>query len=94
MALKIPKDLAGRLELVGRALYGTHWRKRLAEGLKVSRSTLHLWLGGTRTDRDLDGELIELMDAERDACSERSIRITDIRRRMIMASNGGADARA
>lgn len=81
----LPTDQPGRITVVGITLYGAFWRRRLADGLGISRDTLHRWLqiGGANTDRDIDGELVDLLDAERDACAERSIEITALRRRLV-----------
>jgi hypothetical protein len=76
----LPADLPGRIELVGATLYGKSWRRRLAQGLHISRSTLWQWLSGAGKRRDVDGELIELLDCERDAASERSLQIAALRR--------------
>lgn len=85
MATTLPKDPPGRLEAVGIALYGSAWRSRLAAGVRISRNTLHEWLGGSwkKARRDIDGDLVELLDRERDACAERGIEITAIRRQLV-----------
>jgi hypothetical protein len=81
----VPIDRAGRLQAVGVALYGSAWRKRLAAGLRISRSTLHGWMTGSwETPRDLDGDLIALLDAERDGCAERSIALTALRQQLML----------
>jgi hypothetical protein len=77
----LPTELAGRLALVGTTLYGKSWRARLADSLNVSRSTLWQWLSGACQQRDIDGELIELLDCERDAASERALQIGALHRR-------------
>jgi hypothetical protein len=80
----LPTDLPGRIELVGATLYGKSWRRRLAVALGVSRSTLwQLHRGAGKRRRDVDGELIELLDCERDAASERSLQIAALRRRFM-----------
>jgi hypothetical protein len=84
----LPEDLAGRITLVGTALYGKSWRRRLAVGLNVSRSTLWQWLSGAGKRRDIDGELVELLDGERDAATERSLQIAALRRRFIAIEKG------
>lgn len=83
---RIPATIPGRLTLVGRTIYGKSFRARLAVGLKISRSTLFEWMrtSGTRRDgRDIDAELIDLLDSERGAAIERSIAIEDLRQRFI-----------
>lgn len=79
----LPADLPGRIELVGATLYGKSWRRRLAHGLHISRSTLRQWLSGASKRRDVDGDLAELLDVERDAASERSLQIAALRRRFM-----------
>ena len=81
----LPAGVPGRLALVGVTLYGKSWRRRLAEGLNVSRSTLWQWLSvGDKRLRDIDGDLIELLDSERDAASERALQIAALRRRFMI----------
>lgn len=79
----IPNDLPGRLRVAGQALYGSTWRARLAAGLGVSRSTLFEWMQGANKRRDIDAELIDLLDCERDAANERGLEIAELRRRFI-----------
>jgi hypothetical protein len=77
---KLPPDVPGRLRLAGKYLYGTGWRRRMAMGLQISRSTLFEWLrGNIKTDR----EIVELLDRERDAASERGVELTALRRRFM-----------
>jgi hypothetical protein len=80
----LPAEIPGRLALVGATLYGKSWRRRLAEGLHVSRSTLWQWLSGAGKRRDIDGDLMELLDCERDAASERALQIAARRRRFMI----------
>ena len=83
-SFKLPPDVAGRLRFAGEYLYGTGWRWRLAVGLNISRSTLFEWLSGNiKTGRDIDGEIVELLDRERDAASERDLELTALRRSFI-----------
>jgi hypothetical protein len=84
---KLPKTIQGRLELVGRALYGKSFKAKLAAGLHISRSTLFEWSRGNCKRRTIDDELITLLDAARDAADERSVEIAALRKRFI---NGGA----
>jgi hypothetical protein len=86
---KLPPDALGRLRLAGEYLYATGWRRRLAMGLQISRSTLFEWLrGNIKTDGDIDGEIVELLDRERDAASERGGELTALRRRFIALGRG------
>jgi hypothetical protein len=79
----LPAELPGRLALVGQTLYGKSWRRRLANGLNISRSTLWQLLAGNGKRRAVDGALIELLDCERDVANERSLQIAALRRRLI-----------
>ena len=79
----LPADLAGRIALVGATVYGKSWRRRLATGMNISRSTLFEWLRRVNNVRDVDSELIELLDSERAAASERSLQIAALRRRLM-----------
>jgi hypothetical protein len=78
-----PADLAGRIMLVRTTLYGKSWRRRVAVGLNISRSTLWQLLRGAGKRRNVDGELVELLDCERDAANERSLQIAALRRRFM-----------
>ena len=80
----LPAEIPDRLALVGAVLYGKSWRRRLAEGLHVSRSTLWEWLSGGGKRRDIDADLIDLLDGERDAASERALLIAALRRRFMI----------
>jgi transcriptional regulator with XRE-family HTH domain len=82
----LPAEIPGRLAIVGVTLYGKSWRRRLAEGLNISRSTLWQWLSGAGKRRDVDGDLIDLLDSERDAASERALQIAELRRRFMTKS--------
>jgi hypothetical protein len=79
----LPADLPGRIELVGSTLYGKSWRRRLAQGLHISRSTLWQLLRGAGKRSDVDAELAELLDVERDAASERGAELAALRRRFM-----------
>lgn len=61
--LKIPNSLAGRLELVGRALHGERWQRPLALALGVSHVALSRWVRGGGTHIDVDAELFKLLRA-------------------------------
>ncbi|MCW2079664.1 UNVERIFIED_ORG: transcriptional regulator with XRE-family HTH domain [Bradyrhizobium japonicum] len=61
--LKVPDSLAGRLELVGRALHGTRWQRPLAAALGVSHVALSRWVRGGGTNIDVDAALFKLLRA-------------------------------
>ena len=61
--IKFPSDLAGRLELAGRAIYGTRWQRSLAGDLGVSHVALSRWVRGGGTQIDVDAELFRLLRA-------------------------------
>jgi hypothetical protein len=79
----LPTDLPARIALVGTTLYGKSWRRRLAVALGVSRSTLWQWLAGSGKHRDVDGDLIALLDVERDAANEHGAELAALRRRFM-----------
>lgn len=84
----IPRDLPARLQFYGRKIFGKCWKGPMAQGLGVDRSTLRLWLRGEyKSGRDIDGELIELIDRERDANAERSIELGELRKSVIKTSD-------
>jgi hypothetical protein len=75
-----PKTLPERIEYVGTALYGTRWTKRLAAGLRISRSQLYEYrVGRGNRDRNIDGELIDLIERERAASAARGMALTQLR---------------
>lgn len=86
---KLPVEVSARLAAIGKVVYGPQcWRGRLAAGLGVSQSTLRLWLGGEyKSQRDIDGELIQLIDRERDASAERSVELGDLRKAIVKSSD-------
>lgn len=57
------------------------FRAKLAAALGVSRSTLWQWMRGGGKRRNIDKDLVELLEAERDAADERSIEIADLCKR-------------
>ncbi|CUT14535.1 hypothetical protein BF49_5615 [Bradyrhizobium sp.] len=82
--IKLPKDAPGRLAAVGEFLYGQAYRKRLAKGLGICRDTLWSWMkGAAKAHWDIDGELIRLLESERDACAARGMAITEIRKQLM-----------
>lgn len=91
----VPIDIPARLQFAGTEIYGAScWRGRLADGLGVSRSTLRLWLGGQyKSSRDIDGELVALIDRERDAGVERSLELSQLRKRLLKSSTEHYDGR-
>jgi hypothetical protein len=93
----MPTTIPGRIELVGTALYGKAWRARLAAALGISRSTMFQWClvnGRRRDDAEIDSALIDLLDAQRDAATEKSLELADLRHRFIMTANRRSPARA
>lgn len=90
-----PKTLAQRLEYVGTALYGRHgWTGRLAKGLGIGRTMLWHYRNGERPDRDIDGELLALIEREREATTMRAVELTKLRHRVVglvgRSPNGGS----
>ncbi|ACF02297.1 hypothetical protein Rpal_3798 [Rhodopseudomonas palustris TIE-1] len=68
------------LQAVGEALYGHLYKRNLARGLGISRSTLHLWLAGAAPRRDVVSELSDLVERERDSLAERNLVLTGVRK--------------
>jgi hypothetical protein len=84
MRKRPPRDLPGQIEFVGACLYGAWWRRRLALALGISRTTLHAWMKGlSKSDRDVAGELLFLVDKERGAAGVRSAQLTVLRNDLI-----------
>jgi hypothetical protein len=79
----LPAAVPGRLAYAGVSLYGFCWKSRLAAGLGIGRTTLHQWMTGGKRDRDIDGEIADLIDRERDAASVRAVALTDLRNRFL-----------
>lgn len=78
--------LPERIELVGAGIYGAGrgWTAALARGLRMSRSQLFEYrIGRGKRDRDLDGEMLELIDRERDANRARGVSLTRLRYRLL-----------
>lgn len=84
----LPPSVPDRLRFIGVRLYGpTCWRGKLAAGLGVARSTLNLWLRGAyKSTRDIDAEIVDLLDRECDASAARSIELAQLRRCIIKAA--------
>lgn len=80
------KSQLQRIECVGEGLYGDEWKTRLAAGLGISRSQLFEWRRGANktTRRDIDAELIALIDRERDASNERGLNLSRLRAKMLL----------
>ncbi|KRQ10169.1 hypothetical protein [Bradyrhizobium manausense] len=71
--LKIPADVVGRLELVGRALHGNRWQRPLTAVLGVSHVAFSRWVKGGCMQ--IDVELLKfLRDRARDRRRSRGIR--------------------
>ena len=82
-----PKDLPGKLRFAGPPLYGEYWKAKLAEGLGISRSQLFHWLNGRfKSNRDIESDLIDLVEREHAASTTRGVELTALRRVMETAS--------
>lgn len=82
--VKLPADAPGRIGAVGTWLWGTTYRRKMAEAMGISRDTLWGWLrGSAKPHHDIDGRLLDLLESERDACAERGIQITALRKQLI-----------
>jgi len=82
------KTASGRLQFSGIEMYGPDgWTTRLARGLGISRSTLFEWRQGRhKHGRDIDGEIVDLIDRERDAVAARGMQLTRLRNKIIKAA--------
>ena len=83
MSSSLPETLPGRIEFVGEKLYGRDWRGAVARGLGVHRATLWRWLAGKRTSRDINADLVAMVDAERDVAAARSDEIGALQRTLL-----------
>lgn len=77
----LPATVQSRLTLVGKFLYGREFRARLAAGLGISRVTLFELLRGRGKRRDVDDDIIELLEHEHDVARERSVEIAALSER-------------
>lgn len=84
----LPHSIPARLTLVGRLLYGKTFKAKLADGLGISRNTLWEWMngGGKLARRNINADLIELLDSERDGAAERSIQIAALTKQLREAA--------
>ncbi|OSJ32550.1 hypothetical protein BSZ19_18540 [Bradyrhizobium japonicum] len=90
---KAPNTLADRIDVVATTLYGASGRmSRLAAGLGISRSRLFDYRRGAGTARDIDGMMIDLIDRECDASTERVSTLTALRNRMLDLIKEKSDA--
>lgn len=83
MCNRLPETLPGRIEFIGKRLYGRDWRGAVAHALGVHRATLWRWLAGKRTSRDIDAALAAMVDAERDVAAARSDEIRRLQRTLL-----------
>lgn len=79
----LPPDTPTRLELVGTTLFGGNYKHRLAKALGMGRTKFWKVMSGHGKRADLDGDIIEVLDAEADAATQRGIAIGALRRRFI-----------
>ncbi|MFK4581116.1 hypothetical protein [Bradyrhizobium ottawaense] len=96
---EVPKfdktTLPMRIKTVGTALFGPGrgWTVALARGLNMSRSQLFEYrIGRGKRDRDIDGEMLDLIDRERDANSARGMALTKLRNRLLSMRKEASDA--
>jgi len=86
-----------RIEIVGTGLFGPGrgWTTALARGLHMSRSQLFEYRrdGRVKSGRDIDGEMLALIDRERDAAAERGVALTKLRNHLLdMCKKASSDA--
>lgn len=87
--------LSERIGLVSTGLFGAGRGRttKLALGLRMSRSQLYEYLAGRgKRDRDIDGEMLDLINRERDANVERGVSLTKLRNRLLSLRKETSDA--
>ncbi|MBB5046866.1 transcriptional regulator with XRE-family HTH domain [Rhodopseudomonas rhenobacensis] len=76
---QLPSDPLSRIEHVGKTLYGTEWRGRLADGMGVGRTTLWSWLSGSsKPPGDIDARLARAVRIEASYGQRRAARLAGI----------------
>jgi len=76
----LPEGLPECLELVGTRLFGREWHAQVAAGLGVHRATLWRWMAGKRPQHDVDHDIVELLERERERQDDRARDITALRK--------------
>jgi hypothetical protein len=92
--LALPDTPAGRIELVGKTLFGEDWHVATAAALGVHRGTLWRWMSDRTKNvrmRDVDHHLLDLLEVERERTHARSAQIAALQKLFIhKISDGGA----
>ncbi|MCS3727294.1 hypothetical protein [Bradyrhizobium betae] len=83
--MKAPRTTSELLPFVGKKLYSRYWTTLLARGLGMSRSQLFEHRRGSpkTTKRDIPGDLVALIESERDQCAVRSMELAQLRNRVV-----------
>jgi hypothetical protein len=80
---KTLKTLAERIEFAGVELWGPFgWTTQMARGLNMSRSQLFNYRRGickANKERDVDGDLVALIERERDAATGRKASLDSLK---------------
>jgi hypothetical protein len=79
----LPEALPECLELVGTRLFGRDWHAQVAEGMGVHRATLWRWMAGKRPQHDVDRDIIEMLEHERERQDDRARDITALRKLFV-----------
>jgi hypothetical protein len=79
----LPEDAPARMALVGETVFGEAYKHKLARALGMGRTKFWQIMNGRGKRADLDGDLIEVLNAEADAATQRGIAIGALRRRFL-----------
>lgn len=84
----LPIRQSDRIDLVGTTVWGREYRDPMARALGIGKTLLwRLRKGESR--RNIDSELIDLLDAQSDAAAERGLEIAALRKRFIAERRRG-----
>jgi hypothetical protein len=78
----LPIEQTDRIDLVGVTVWGRDYRGPMAEALGIGK-TLFWQLRKGESRRNVDAELIQLLDAQCDAAAVKSLEIAALRSRFL-----------
>jgi hypothetical protein len=89
----LPETQVDRIVLVGKTLFGDDFHRQTAEGLGIHRATLWRWLtGNDNRIKNVDAELLSLLELERERSSARSARIAALQKLFLVRIREAANA--